>query len=178
MKISFSLANSLSLFRIIIAPPIAWSISTGCWLTASLLLTLAILSDVFDGPLARKKGQDSSFGGLLDHSCDALLVTILLFALTETHNIPVLLPILVLVSFIQYVVDSRAISGHRLRTSLLGRYNGIGYFVLAALCIYSSGLEKSFFPESFFATCAWILIFSTLLSMFDRFWTLISKQTP
>ena len=174
MKLTLTLANSLSLFRLIIAPVTAWSIISDWWLTASFLLILAILSDLLDGPIARKKGQESSTGGLLDHSCDAFLVAVLLFVLTKTHEIPLLLPILVIVSFLQYVFDSKALTGQRLRTSFLGRSNGICYFVLASLCIFTEALEINL-PDYLIVTFAWILITSTLLSMSERLWTLVTK---
>ena len=169
------LANSLSLFRILIAPLAGWSIFSGSWITASLLLILAILSDIFDGSIARYKGQESAEGGLLDHTCDAVLVSTLLFALSSTHNIALLLPILVLTSFIQYVLDSKALSGSKLRTSLLGRFNGIAYYVMASLCIFSEVLG-GLLSEYFLTTCAWFLVISTSLSMLERFWFLISKK--
>jgi len=174
VKLSLNLANSLSLFRIIIAPVVAWNIISGRWMTASFLLVLAIFSDLLDGPIARKKEQESAAGGLLDHSSDAIFVAVLLFVLTETHGIPLLLPVLVLVSFLQYVLDSKALSGQRLRTSFLGRSNGIAYFVLACLCIFSEVLEINL-PDYFIVTFAWILIASTLLSMSERLWTLLTK---
>ena len=174
MKISFTLANSLSLSRLIIAPVIAWIILSDWWLTASFLLLLAILSDLLDGPIARKKGQETATGGLLDHSCDALLVAVLLFVLNKTHGIPILLPILVVGSFLQYVLDSKALSGHKLRTSLLGRSNGIAYYVLASICIFS-GAVGIFQLDKVLIICAWILIASTLASMSERLWTLLTK---
>ncbi len=174
MKISFTLANSLSLSRLIIAPVIAWIIISDWWLTASFFLLLAILSDLLDGPIARKKGQETAFGGLLDHSCDALLVAVLLFVLNKTHGIPILLPILVVGSFLQYVLDSKALSGHKLRTSLLGRSNGIAYYVLASICIFS-GAVGIFQLDKVLIICAWILIASTLASMSERLWTLLTK---
>ncbi len=175
MKIPLTLANSLSFLRILITAPAAWSISLGAWKAASLLLIVAILSDILDGPIARSKGQESASGGLLDHACDALLVAVLLFALTNSHEIPLLLPILVLTSFLQYVLDSKALSGHALRTSQLGRLNGIAYFVIASICIFSEVLG-GVLPEYFVKTFSWVLVISTLLSMLDRFWTLISKK--
>tara|TARA_B100001750_G_scaffold72324_1_gene57753 strand:+ start:544 stop:1068 length:525 start_codon:yes stop_codon:yes gene_type:complete len=174
VKISFTLANSLSLSRLIIAPVIAWIIISDWWLTASFFLLLAILSDLLDGPIARKKGQETAFGGLLDHSCDALLVAVLLFVLNKTHGIPILLPILVVGSFLQYVLDSKALSGHKLRTSLLGRSNGIAYYVLASICIFS-GAVGIFQLDKVLIICAWILIASTLASMSERLWTLLTK---
>ena len=162
MKFTLTLANSLSLFRLIIAPVTVWNIISGWWLAASFLLILAILSDLLDGPIARKKGQESSTGGLLDHSCDAFLVAVLLFVLTKT------------LSFLQYVFDSKALTGQRLRTSFLGRSNGICYFVLASLCIFTEALEINL-PDYFIVNFAWILITSTLLSMSERLWTLVTK---
>ena len=170
-----TLANSLSLFRILIAPLAGWSIFSGSWITASLLLILAILSDIFDGSIARYKGQESAEGGLLDHTCDAVLVSTLLFALSSTHNIALLLPILVLTSFIQYVLDSKALSGSKLRTSLLGRFNGIAYYVMVSLCGFSEVLG-GLLSEYFLTTCSWFLVISTSLSMLERFWFLISKK--
>ena len=139
-----------------------------------LWLGLALLVDGLDGTIARKKGQESATGALLDHSCDALLVAVLLFVLTKTHEIPLLLPVLVLMSFLQYVLDSKALSGKKLRTSPLGRFNGITYFVLVSFCIFSEGLKINL-PNYFIITCAWILIGTTLLSMSERLWTLLRK---
>ena len=174
MKISFTLANSLSLSRLFIAPAIAWIILSDWWLTASFFLLLAILSDLLDGSIARKKGQETSTGRLLDHSCDALLMAVLLFVLNKTHGIPLLLPILVLGSFLQYVLDSKALSGHKLRTSLLGRSNGIAYYILASICIFSQAARIDQL-DKFFIIFAWILIASTLVSMSERLWTLITR---
>ena len=174
MKFTLTLANSLSLFRLIIAPVTVWYIISGWWLAASFLLILAILSDLLDGPIARKKGQESSTGALIDHSCDAFLVAVLLFVLTITHEIPLLLPVLVILSFLQYVFDSKALTGQRLRTSFLGRFNGICYFVLVSLCIFTEALEINI-PDYTILNFAWILITSTLLSMSERLWTLVTK---
>jgi len=174
VKTFLTLANSLSIFRLVVAPVLAWMILSNRWLTASFLLILAILSDIFDGRIARRKKQDSAFGGLLDHSCDAFLVAVLLFVLSKTHGIPLFLPLLVLGSFLQYVLDSKALSGHKLRTSFLGRSNGIAYYVLASICIFTEGLGINF-SGNLFIVFAWVLISSTAVSMSERLWTLLNK---
>ena len=174
MKTFLTLANSLSIFRLVVAPVLAWMILSNRWLAASLLLILAILSDIFDGRIARRKNQDSAFGGLLDHSCDAFLVAVLLFVLSKTHGIPLFLPLLVLGSFLQYVLDSKALSGHKLRTSFLGRSNGIAYYVLASICIFTEGLGINL-SGNLFIVFAWVLISSTIVSMSERLWTLLNK---
>ena len=174
MKTFLTLANSLSIFRLVVAPVLAWMILSNSWLTASFLLILAILSDIFDGRIARRKNQDSAFGGLLDHSCDAFLVAVLLFVLIKTHGIPLFLPLLVLGSFLQYVLDSKALSGHKLRTSFLGRSNGIAYYVLASICIFTEGLGINL-SDNLFIVFAWVLISSTIVSMSERLWTVLNK---
>lgn len=174
MKTFLTLANSLSIFRLVVAPVLAWMILSNRWLAASLLLILAILSDIFDGRIARRKNQDSAFGGLLDHSCDAFLVAVLLFVLSKTHGITLLLPSLVLGSFLQYVLDSKALSGHKLRTSFLGRSNGIAYYVLASICIFTEALGINL-SGNLFIVFAWVLISSTIVSMSERLWTLLNK---
>lgn len=174
MKTFLTLANSLSIFRLVVAPVLAWMILSNRWLAASLLLILAILSDIFDGRIARRKNQDNAFGGLLDHSCDAFLVAVLLFVLSKTHGITLLLPSLVLGSFLQYVLDSKALSGHKLRTSFLGRSNGIAYYVLASICIFTEALGINL-SDNLFIVFTWVLISSTIVSMSERLWTLLNK---
>jgi len=174
VKNFLTLANSLSLFRIFIAPFMAWVILSEWWFTAGFFLILAILSDLFDGPIARKKKQDTPFGGLLDHSSDAFLVAVLLFSLSKTHDIPLLLPLLVLGSFLQYALDSKSLAGQKLRMSSLGRSNGIAYYVLASICIFTETLGITL-PGNLFILCSWILIASTLVSMTERLWTLLKR---
>ena len=89
---------------------------------------------------------------------------------------PLLLPILVVFSFGQYVLDSKALSGLELRTSVLGRNNGIAYFVLLAVCVFPNALAPDLIPQPWLAGLAWLLIFSTVLSMADRLWTLLTLR--
>ena len=167
-----TLANGLSLLRVLLAVPTYWCVAEGYWLAASLLLAAAIASDMADGPIARRRHQDSAAGGLLDHSCDAVFVATVLFALAMATRLPMLLPVLVLASFAQYVLDSKALSGQQLRTNKLGRANGIAYFVLPTAYLFSQAAAADRVPQDWFLAAAWLLIGSTLLSMLDRLWTL------
>lgn len=55
-----------------------------------------------------------------------------LAALVARGEVPWPLPGLVALAFVQYVIDSRADRGARLRASVLGRWNGIAYFAPVA----------------------------------------------
>lgn len=161
-------ANGLTALRLLLAAPCAWFAATSQWPWAALLISVAILTDLLDGPLARRLGQTSALGGLLDHSTDAAFVTLLLLALSTQGYLPWLLPALVAASFLQYAADSRALAGRMLRASWLGRCNGIAYFVLAAAIVYRNALGLGWPGDALLEALAWLLVATTVASMADR----------
>lgn len=161
-------ANALTGLRLLLAAPCAWSAAGERWDLAALLLTVAIITDFLDGPLARRLGQTSPLGGLADHATDATFVALLLAALASLDRVPWLLPVLVAASFLQYVLDSRAHTGSALRASWLGRTNGIGYFVLAGALVYRNALGLTWPGDALLEAAGWLLVLSSAASMLDR----------
>lgn len=168
VSVWFTWANALTGLRLLLAAPCAWAAVQQRWSLSALLLTAAIATDLLDGPLARRLDQASAFGGLVDHATDATFVTLLLAGLAAIGYVPWLLPILVAASFLQYVLDSRAHTGRALRASWLGRVNGIGYFVLAAVPVYRNALEFGWPGDAVIAAAGWLLVLSSAASMLDR----------
>jgi phosphatidylglycerophosphate synthase len=154
--------------RLALTVPCAHAIRIDAWRLAAALFAVAVATDVFDGIVARRRGEASSFGALLDHATDALFVTVTLGALATIELVTPLLPVLAIASFVQYVWDSRALSGAPLRASVLGRWNGIGYFVLVGVATISHALSLDWPPALWLAVGAWLLVASTLASMADR----------
>lgn len=161
-------ANALSILRLAIALPCAWTIVHGAWPVAAVLFAIAAFSDYFDGIVARRLGEASSFGGLLDHTIDALFVTTTLAALAVSARVPMVLPPLAIASFAQYVWDSKALTGAPLRASVLGRWNGIGYYVLTGTAVFREALDADWLPPSAIWFAGWLLVATTLTSMLDR----------
>ena len=126
----FTWANAVTLARLLIVPVLVWSILQERALLAFTLFVAACASDFADGGLARRLGQSSSLGGLLDHATDATLIVAGLAALSMRDLVPTLLPLLVAAAFLQYVLDSRAATGQPLRPNPIGHWNGIAYYVL------------------------------------------------
>jgi phosphatidylglycerophosphate synthase len=164
-------ANALTGLRAIAALPCAWFAANGQWGGAAALLSLAVLTDLLDGPLARRLGQTSPLGGLLDHATDAWFVSCLLTGLWWAGLVPWLLPALVVAAFLQYAIDSRVHRGGRLRGNRLGRWNGIGYFVVAALPVLAGVLGYSDESAPAVLVLSWLLVVSTVLSMLSRWRT-------
>ena len=146
------------------------------WPLAALTLCIAIATDLADGHIARLRNQTSALGGLLDHSSDAVFIASSLFALSFHGLIPIILPVLVVLAFLQYTFDSKALSGQPLRTSSLGRYNGIAYFVMAGIPIIQNALQLKLIPDVYIPWLAWGLVVTTIISMLDRLITLLRKS--
>ena len=161
--------NYLTLIRFLLVAPICYAIIQQLWLMASIIFIVAIISDLLDGYAARTLDQKSALGGLFDHATDAIFVCAGLSCVAMDGPVNQWLPPLVILSFIQYVLDSKALSGKKLISSAIGRGNGIAYFVLLGCAIGSKtlGFDSDVFSLIIRIT-SWILCFSTIISMFDR----------
>ena len=168
----FTWANAVSASRLLLIAPCAYTIALGHWGIAAVLFTIAVATDMSDGIIARRRNEVTTFGGLLDHGSDALFVTVTLGALALAQLVPAPLPVLVIAAFAQYVWDSKALSGAPLRTSLLGRWNGIGYYVLVGIVVIGHALALEWLVSMAIPVVGWLLVATTLLSMADRGLTL------
>ena len=137
-----------------------------------LLIFVAIATDYFDGIVARATQTASEKGQLFDHGTDFLFVTSGLGGCAYAGLINPVLPWVIVLAFTQYVLDSYYLHHQRdLRMSFLGRWNGIFYFApLIIIACSRSGLGRdvSDVLEHLAALVAWILLVSTILSIFDR----------
>tara|TARA_Y100000994_G_scaffold207409_1_gene179929 strand:- start:56 stop:484 length:429 start_codon:yes stop_codon:yes gene_type:complete len=133
------------------------------------LFCFAVITDAIDGPIARKSGNASPLGGKLDHGADAIYVTLCLTALAYKGFISWALPPLVIIAFLQYLFDSNALKKEKpLRSSQLGRYNGIAYFVLVGIPLVQTTLSWSLFLPISLQVLSWLLIATTIISMLNR----------
>jgi len=171
-----TLPNLLSLSRVGLAIIMAWSVYHSNWYFAVTILWTAIFTDILDGHLARKKNLTSAMGGLMDHGSDALFVTLTIAALTHHEWAPIALVLVIPAAFIQYMLDSKALAGQPLKASLLGRYNGISYFVFAGFPVMQLTLGITLIPFSWFVWIGWGLVVTSVISMVDRLVTLLSNE--
>ena len=174
------MANALSTLRLLAVIPFAFVMASADLRSArlaALLMIVAIATDLADGPIARRTGTASAFGGTLDHVSDFLFVVCGLYAGASRGAFPLLLPVLISLAFAQYFIDSYWIHrGRALRGSKLGRYNGILYFVPLCGDILVR-LEVGLQPLRPVVTLvAWALVLTTLTSMSQRF--IAARKVP
>lgn len=164
------MANLLTAVRLLLAVPLALLILSPdprAPFLAAVAMLVAIATDLTDGPVARRTGTASAFGGTFDHATDCVFVSSGLAASVIRGDVPWLLPVLVVAAFLQYTVDSWWFHGdRRLRGSRLGRYNGILYFFpVCGVILIRLGL--TFLTPVLTAVC-WLLVGSTVVSMGER----------
>jgi len=164
----FNLPNLLSVSRALMAPVAVFLIVDSNWQMAAWILVIAIVTDLADGQIARHWQQTSPLGGFLDHASDAILVASMLAAESYLGYVTPLLPILVILAFSQYSWDSKALQGQPLRSSKLGRYNGIAYFVVAGFPILQPVVGLELLTKAQIQWFSWLMVTTTLISMLDR----------
>jgi len=169
------MAHLLTGVRLLIVVPSALAFANwapGGPLLPAVFVAIAIATDYYDGVVARALGTASPAGQLFDHATDFLFVTGGLSGAATAGEVPLVLPILIVVAFSQYVLDSYFLYRQKqLRMSLLGRWNGILYFVplvgiaLARLPV-PDGASGMLLATVVFVS--WLLVASTLVSIVDR----------
>ncbi|NKB35488.1 MAG: hypothetical protein GKR91_20500 [Pseudomonadales bacterium] len=169
------MANLLTAIRLLLVIPVAWSFADESLLPGWLLLLLillAIATDYFDGKVARATNTASAKGQLFDHGTDFLFVTTGLAGCALAGVTNPYLPALIVIAFSQYVLDSHYLFHQKdLRMSILGRWNGIFYFaplLIIACARLGLGQDVSDVLETAASVIAWLLLVSTILSIFDR----------
>ena len=169
-------SNALTGLRLLAAPFFFCSLASGAIWPSFGLFWFAVATDVADGRLARARGEATVFGGLLDHATDASFVGLGLAALAMSGIVPWALPLLVMLAFAQYVLDSKSLAGLELRSSFLGRWNGILYFVPLGIVVSREVLGLTWPGNSAVHGLGLALVLSTLVSMADRAWTLFRTR--
>ena len=169
------MAHALTAVRLVLIAPIATGFARSDLVGATVLaclLGLAIATDILDGRVARSRGTASAAGQVFDHTTDCLFVTSGLIGAALVGQVAWVLPLLVVIAFTQYVLDSYFLHQQKhLRMSTIGQWNGILYFVPLVI-LSSANLSLFALLEPFLRTCATLLAYgliaSTLLSIADR----------
>jgi cardiolipin synthase len=90
-----TIANLITLFRIVLVPAIVWAILSNQTLTAFVLFVLAGMSDAVDGTVARYFDQQTELGTILDPIADKLMLVSVFISLAYLGSIPLWLVILI-----------------------------------------------------------------------------------
>jgi len=193
-----NLPNSITLIRIASIPLLMWILSSVRFtsangereLLASLVFIAAAMTDGIDGYLARKRGQVTTMGILLDPLADKLLIAAAFVTLVQLN--PSLVPAWIAVVVIgrEFLVSGlrgiAASEGFTIEASDLGKLKMVVQIVAVVAVILDHRWKEVpvyghyFFPIHWIAYLAiWFTVCVSLVSAIDyfaAFWTKIDRH--
>ena len=101
-----NIPNTLTLVRIALLPIVAWCFKKGNMAAALGAYLIAMLTDAFDGAIARKTNQITAFGKLLDPVADKLSLVTLLWLFVSDRQIPAWVLFVIIVKELLMVIGS------------------------------------------------------------------------
>ncbi|HEY6182910.1 MAG TPA: CDP-diacylglycerol--glycerol-3-phosphate 3-phosphatidyltransferase [Terriglobales bacterium] len=192
-----NLPNSITLSRIFSIPLLIWTLTTNRFnhldgqqeLLASALFIAAAITDGIDGYLARKRGQITTMGMLLDPLADKLLIAAAFILLVQFN--PSLVPAWVAIVIIgrEFLVSGlrsiAASEGFTIEASDLGKFKMVVQIVSVVAVILDHRWKEwpvgpYIFPVHWIAFLAiWFMVLLSLVSAFDyfkAFWSKIDRS--
>jgi CDP-diacylglycerol---glycerol-3-phosphate 3-phosphatidyltransferase len=193
-----NLPNSITLIRILSIPLLIWILSSGRFssangekeLLASGLFIAAAMTDGIDGYLARKRGQITTMGILLDPLADKLLIAAAFITLVQLN--PSLVPAWVAIIVIgrEFLVTGlrsiAAAEGFSIEASELGKFKMVVQIVAVVAVILDHHWKiwpvYSYYvlPVHWIAYASvWFMVCVSLVSGVDyfvAFWSKIDRQ--
>jgi len=173
-----TLANQLTLLRIILIPAFVLLVVYGRLGAALLVFIIAGVTDALDGLIARLAGQGTSLGAWLDPMADKLLLVSAFIVLTipsiaMTNHLPLWLTITVISRDIVIVgvvaIVNLAVGPRTFRPSLLGKAATAAFIVTAVVVMYFNYRHES---SVFVDLWVWLSLGLTLVSAADYFFKL------
>ena len=181
---SLNLPNSITLLRILLIPVFVWlylepTPERALW--AGLVFAAAAVTDFLDGYLARRSGQITNLGKLLDPVADKLLVASGLILLVQVHQVAVWLAI-VMIARELIVTGARAVAakeGFIVPADSLGKFKVIGQ-IGGILCLIFQGvwLEAQTFLSSVGITLLYVALVFSLVSGWRYLVLIFKKLSP
>ncbi len=178
---SLNLPNSITVLRILLIPVFVWLYlehTPEDILWAGLVFATAAFTDFLDGYLARRSGQITNLGKLLDPVADKLLVASGLILLVQAQQVAVWLAI-VMIARELIVTGARAVAaneGFIVQADSLGKFKVVGQ-IGGILCLIFQGvwIETQVLLSSIGIILLYVALVLSLVSGW-RYLTLIFKK--
>jgi cardiolipin synthase len=175
---NLTLANQLTILRIMLIPAFVLLLVDGRLGAALLVFAFAGITDALDGLIARKAGQRTSLGAWLDPMADKLLLVTTFIVLTIpsiplTNHLPLWLTVSVISRDVVIIgvvaIVNLAVGPRTFRPSLLGKA-ATAAFILTSVVIMYFNYERE---TSVLVTLGiWLSLVLTLASATDYFFRL------
>jgi CDP-diacylglycerol--glycerol-3-phosphate 3-phosphatidyltransferase len=177
-----NLANGLTLARIFAVPLIVAVLltgpKTGDMLIAAIIFILASATDLLDGYIARKRGQVTTLGVLLDPVADKLLISLVFISLVQLDLVPAWMVCIIIGR--EIAVDGLRLiasdQGFTIAASELGKIKMVAQVV--AITMLLLGKTNPFFALAGKYALYVVVLFAlwSAIQYFRTFWTKIDDR--
>jgi CDP-diacylglycerol---glycerol-3-phosphate 3-phosphatidyltransferase len=177
-----NLANGLTLARIFAVPLIVAVLLTGPkhgdMLIAAIIFLLASATDLLDGYIARKRGQVTTLGVLLDPVADKLLISLVFISLVQLDLVPAWMVCIIIGR--EIAVDGLRLiasdQGFTIAASELGKIKMVAQVVAITLLLL--GTRYPTFHKAGQAALYLVVLFAlwSAVGYFRTFWTKIDDR--
>lgn len=178
----WTISNFLSALRLLLAIPIAILVSSAApeqRLFGVMLILIAVLSDIFDGMLARKLNQVTEFGKIIDPLADKIGVAIVAVVLAQQGRLPVWFLLLLIVRDMLIFLGGmyiKKVKGILLQSNLVGKLAVVVVTTLAIVIVVDYP-GSDWLKESLLVLSSLILGLSFILYV-NRFIGIMKLQPP
>lgn len=187
---AMNLPNSLTILRIFFVPllvvvlltrepnVVVWGVPVHFEIWGVLILLMAAATDWADGYLARKRGEVTTLGTLLDPIADKLLISAAFISLVEMQRVPAWM-VVIIVGREFTVLGLRNIAsaeGFTISASTLGKTKMV--LQVIAVCALIVGVRHPLLNQ-FSLLLLWLVVLSAIASAvqyFLMFWTKVDDR--
>jgi len=169
-----NLPISLTLLRIFLMPIVVVLLlpkggNMDLWAVGVFLI--AAITDLLDGYLARKRGQITTLGTLLDPIADKLLISAAFISLVELHEVPAWMVVIIVgrefaVSGLRSIASAE---GYLLEPSELGKTKMVFQIVAITVIILQGSRFPALHPLS--EVLLWMVVLFAVASAVQYFWS-------
>ena len=176
----FNLPNALTWMRIVMIPlfvgvfyfPPAWLALPEKNLIATVLFTVAAITDLLDGYLARKLNQVSAFGAFLDPVADKLMVAAALIVLVDLNRVNAVIAVIIIGREIT-ISALREWMAHlgaakSVAVSFVGKVKTLSQMVAIPMLLYYDAIGI-FRPQQW---GTWLILLAAALTLWSMFYYL------
>jgi cardiolipin synthase (CMP-forming) len=166
-------ANQLTLLRMLLIPPFVILLLYGYRGWALITFLAAGVTDMFDGLIARTRGQKTTLGAWLDPMADKLLLVTMFVMLTlpdlgSANPLPLWFTVLVLsrdiVIVLTVAVVNLAVGPRTFRPSIFGKIATATYIITGVITLYFNYLGV---PSPVIIVMVYASLVITVVSAFD-----------
>lgn len=172
---NLTLANQLTILRIVLIPAFVILVLYGRLGAALLVFVTAGVTDALDGLIARRAGQRTSLGAWLDPMADKLLLVTTFVVLTHpsiplTNHLPMWLTVLVISRDVVIVgvvaIVNLAIGPRTFKPSIWGKMTTAAFIVTCVIVMFFNYLRRT---SPVVDVAIWTSLALTLVSSADYF---------